>query len=196
MNLFQKFTLRSVLFLFWKKRSKNCLFLRNITRWIESFFPILLKDLSLFFSHNMTFKNWTFLKNMTQRIELFKCDLEPRIILQFDSNNWIWLKALNPFFNMTQRIEPFFWTWLTETFLNYNSKNCFLKKYDSQNSKNWTFFFSQMTRRLDFSFSNMSDRNNFFLLKKKKRWLEELIFWKYQSNYTNFILMTQRIFFL
>ena len=30
---------------------------------------------------------------------------------------------------------------------------------------------------------------------KKKRWLEELIFWKYQSKYRNFILMTQRIEF-
>ena len=157
MNLFQKFTLRIVLFCF-KKRikelnsflfdvtqrielffqfdSKNCLLLRNITRWIESFFffSILLKDLSLF-SHNMTFKNWTFLKNMTQRIE---------------PSFSIWLKELNLFLNMTHR-----------NFLNYNSKNCFLQKYDSQNSKNWTFF-SQMTRRLDFSFSNMSDRNNLF----------------------------------
>ena len=142
--------------------------------WI--FFSILLKDLS-FFSHNMTFKNWTFLKNMTQRIELFKCDLEPRIILQFDSNNWIWLKALNPPFQYDSKNWTLFWTWLTETFLNYNSKNCFLRKYDSQNSKNWTFFFSQLIRRLDFSFWNMSDRNNFFFWKKddSKNWFSENI---------------------
>ena len=185
MNFFQKFTLLiEPFFVFEKKKkdqrielfsfrcdpknwtffqfdSKNCLLLRNITRWIESFFFFQYYSKTwAFFSHNMTFKNWTFLKNMTQRIELFKCDLEPRIILQFDSNNWIWLKALNP---------PF--------------------QYDS---KNWTFF-SQMTRRLELSFTNMSDRIKLFFL--KKRWLEELIFWKYQSNYTNFILMTQRIEF-
>ena len=201
MNLFQKFTLRIVLFFLkksknwtlffsmWPKElnffqfdSKNCLLLRNITRWIESFFFFNITQRLEPFSHNMTFKNWTFLKNMTQRIELFKCDLEPRIILQFDSNNWIWLKALNPPFQYDSKNWTLFWTWLTETFLSYNnSKNCFVKKYDSQNVKNWTFF-SQMTRRLDFSFSNMSDRNNFFFL--KKRWLEELIFWKYQSNCT------------
>ena len=195
-----------------KKRSNNCLLLRNITRWIESFFSILLKDLSLF-SHNMTFKNWTFLKNMTQRIELFKCDLEPRIILQFDSNNWIWLKALNPPFQYDSKNWTLFWTWLTETFLNYNSENCFLIKFDSQNSKNWTFF-SQMTRRLDFSFSNMSDRNNFFFEKKMTRRIDFLkisiklyklyfddsknwAFFFYKKNMTHrnwtFFHMTQRI---
>ena len=198
MNLFQKFTLRIVLFLFWKKIKELNSFLFDVTQRIE-FFSVWLKELSAFkkyysmnwifffqyysktwafFSHNMTFKNWTFLKNMTQRIELFKCDLEPRIILQFDSNNWIWIKALNPPFQYDSKNWTLFWTWLTETFLSYNnSKNCFVKKYDSQNVKNWTFF-SQMTRRLDFSFSNMSDRNNLFFFWKKddsKNWFSENI---------------------
>ena len=52
-----------------------------------------------------------------------------------------------------------------------------------------------MTRRLELSFTNMSDRIKLFFEKKKKSWLEELIFWKYQSKYRNFILMTQRIEF-
>ena len=139
----------------------------------------------------MTFKNWTFLKNMTQRIELFKCDLEPRIILQFDSNNWIWLKALNPPFQYDSKNWTLFWTWLTETFLNYNSENCFLIKFDSQNSKNWTFYFTNDSKTWTFFFQICLIEITFFF--KKKKCLEELIFWKYQSNYTNFILMTQRI---
>ena len=43
-----------------------------------------------------------------------------------------------------------------------------------------------MTRRLELSFTNMSDRIKLFFEKKKKRWLEELIFWKYQSKYRNY----------
>ena len=155
-----------------------------------------------------------FWKIWLKGLNFFKCDLEPRIILQFDSNNWIWLKALNPPFQYDSKNWTLFWTWLTETFLSYhNSKNCFVKKYDSQNAKNWTFF-SQMTRRLDFSFSNMSDRNNFFFWKKddSKNWFSENInqiiqtlfwwlkelssffFWKDMThrNWT-FFHMTQRI---
>ena len=78
-----------------------------------------------FFFFQYDSKTWAFfskydlqelnlLKNMTQRIELVEYDLEPRIIFHFDSNNWIWLKALNPpsqydsknwtlFLNMTHR---------------------------------------------------------------------------------------------
>ena len=81
-------------------------------------------------------KNWTFLFwidtelrmivfNMTQSIQSSFFNLTQRI--EYDSKHW------TLFFNMSQRIEPsfplwlkelnFFWTWITETFLNYNSKN-------------------------------------------------------------------------
>ena len=128
----------------------------NITQRLEPFFLIIWPS-----------RIEPFLKNMTQRIELFKCDLERRIILQLNSNNWIWLKAWNP---------PV--------------------QYDS---KNWTFF-SQMTRRLDFSFSNMSDRKLFFWKKDdSKNWFSENInqiiqtlFW-WLKELSSFLNMTQRI---
>ena len=84
-----------------------------------------------------------------------------------------WRKELNSFFGEIQlntfpiqRIEHSFWIRLTEL-------NSFLEC----DSKNWTFF-SQMSRRLELSFTNMSDRNNFFFLKKKndsKNWFSENI---------------------
>ena len=78
---FSKIYFKNCTFLFWKKRSKNCLLLRNITRWIEFFF------------------------NITQRLEPFfsQYDLqELNLFEKYDSKDWTLL------FNMTQRIEPFF----------------------------------------------------------------------------------------
>ena len=108
------------------------------------------KELNPFFGDSIEHfsdpKNWTFFLNTTHRIELFFWNVTQRIepdFQNFDSKNWT-------LFTRRQTIEPssqndtknwtLFWTWLTETFLNYNSKNCFLVKYDSQNSRNWTFF--------------------------------------------------------
>ena len=100
--------------------------------------------------------------------------------------------------------------WLTETFLNLYSKNWFfLVKYDSQNSKNWTFF-QQMTRRIDF-LKNINQNKETFLMThriklcQKKTWLTELNhffqmthgiepFFLTWLNDLNFLLnMTQRI---
>ena len=212
MNLFQKFTLRIVLFCFLKKNKelnsflfdvtqrielffsltqRIVSFLRNITRWIESFFQYYSKTWA-FFSHNTTFKNWTFLKNMTQRIELFKCDLEPRIILQFDSNNWIWLKALNPPFQYDSKNWTLLWTWLTETYWVIITQRIVLSKNMTHKTQRIEPSFHKWLEDLTFLFQICLIEITFFFF-LKKRWLEELIFWKYQSNYTNFILMTQRI---
>ena len=150
------------------------------------------KELNILFEYDS--QNWTLFWNVTQRIEP---DFQ-----KIDSKNWSLftrrLKELNPLHKMTQRIEPFFlkvWPSTIEPF----------EKYDS---KDWTLLFN-MTQRIEPSFHKwLEDLNfllqicliesNFFLKKKKKRWLQELIFWKYQSKYRNFILMTQRIelFFL
>ena len=53
-------------------------------------------------------------------------------------------------------------------------------------------FFHKWLEDLNFLFQICLIEITFFFF-WKKRCLEELIFWKYQSNYTNFILMTQRI---
>ena len=89
-------------------------------------------------------------------------------------NLFIWLKELNTFLNMTQRIglvskwlkelNLFFSKWLKEF-------NLFFSKWLKELN-----LFSQMTRRLDFSLSNMSDRNTFFWKKDdSKNWFSENI---------------------
>ena len=92
--------------------------------------------------------NWT-LFLMTQRIE--PC------FLIYDSKTWALfqkydLQELNLLKNVIQRIEPFF---LNMTYRNFKSWFV-LFKYDSQNSKSWTFL--QMTRRLELSSRNLSQR--------------------------------------
>ena len=119
----------------------------------EHFFSTWLKENVSFFS-------------LTQRIFLFDTmyDSKNKLIVfgKYDSKNWTF------FFNLTLRIEPSFlnMTQRIEPFSQSDSKNCFF------------FFFSQLIRRLDFSFSNMSDRNNFFFCWKKddsKNWFSENI---------------------
>ena len=134
------------------------------------------KELNILFEYDS--QNWTLFWNVTQRIEL---DFQ-----KIDSKNWSLftrrLKELSPLHKMTQRIEPFF------------------SKYDLQQLN----LLKNMTQRIEPSFHKWLEdltflfqicliESNFFL--KKKRWLQELIFWKYQSKYRNFILMTQRIEF-
>ena len=204
---------------------KDLNFFWNMTQWIELFFnltqriePFLSlkriepsssfswrKELNPFFGDSIEHfsdpKNWTFFLNTTHRIELFFWNVTQRIeqdFQKFDSKNWT-------LFTRRQRIEPssqndtknwtLLWTWLTETFLNYNSKNFFLMKYDSQNSKNWTFF-SQMSQRIELSeekhysqnwtwvieiepffFTWLKELNLFFWL-----WLKELNFFDYDSK--------------
>ena len=90
----------------------------------------------------------------------------------------IWLKELNPFLNMTHR-----------NLLSYNNSNV-LSKNMTHKTQRIEPSFHKWLEDLTFVFQICLIEITFFFL--KKRWLEELIFWKYQSNYTNFIL-TQRI---
>ena len=215
LNLFSKIYSKNCTFLFWKKSKNWTLF---FSMWPKelNFFSVWLKELSPFkkyYSMNWIFfffqyysKTWAFffliiwlsriepfLKNMTQRIELFKCDLEPRIILQFDSNNWIWLKALNPPFEYVPKNWTLFWTWLTETYWVIITQRIVLSKNMTHKTQRIEPSFHKWLEDLTFLFQICLIEITFFFL--KKRWLEELIFWKYQSNYTNFIWMTQRIEF-
>ena len=61
----------------------------------------------------------------------------------------IWVKELNPFLNMTQRIEKFSWFFDSKnwTFFEYDSKMWIFLECDSQN---WTFL---LTQRNEFFFS-------------------------------------------
>ena len=104
---------------------------------IEPFWKMWLIEIELF---KYDSKNWTlffFWKRLT----------EPRIdFLQFDSNTWVWLKTLNLFFNITQRIEFFFYNMTHKTqrikpFLKNDSKNLFF-----HDSKNLTFFLNMIQR--------------------------------------------------
>ena len=96
---------------------------------LNSFFGMWLKELNRIF------------KNLTQRIE----------------HSSLGDKELNLLHKMTQRIEPFCEHDSQKLFWITTQK--FLMKYDSQNSKNWTFF-SQMSRRIE--------------LFEEKTWLTEL----------------------
>ena len=168
-----------------------------------------------FWTFSYESKNWTFcsarLKEMnllfctTQRNELFFSMTHG--IVSFCFNNMtrriepsskIWPSRIEPFEKCDSRIELFevwfkklnlfFWIRLTELridFFQFDSKHSILLvQFDS---KNWTFFL-QMTRRLELSFRNMSQRIKPFLKKNDSNWFSE----EYQSDYTNF-LMTQRI---
>ena len=84
---------------------------------------------------------------MTQRIEHFCSKMTQRIELFL-----IWLKELNPFFNTTRRIEPFF------------------LQYDAEN---WSFLFLNMTQRIEPFFLNMTQRIEPFF---SWIWLKELNF--------------------
>ena len=205
------------LLLIWFNELKSCKRLKELNfcfpQWLKelSFFSIWLKELNFFFE--LDSKGWTFLLSMTQRVEpfywvwlkesllekaqryfLMTHRIEPMRKKLKELNLFffeIWLKELNFFFNMTQRIELFsIWlkelnlllsmTQRIELFFEYDSKNetIFLNttqwiepifKYDSMN---WTLF--NMTRRIEL-----------FFLKKKK-----------DSKNWNFLSMSQRIEFL
>ena len=145
-------TKRMKLFSVWRKELSPFFIM---TRRIEHPFWICLNELNPFVDDSKTFskkkkdfQELNLSKNVTQRIELFwvwfkelnlsflnrhrikddcfQYDSKHSILLfQFDSKNWIWLKALNPLFQyestnrtlfstMTQRIE---------LFLNMNHRN-------------------------------------------------------------------------
>ena len=176
-------------FCFEKKRSKNCLLLRNITRWIESFF---------FF-------------NITQRLEPFFLTIWPSRIEPF----WkIWLKGLNPPFQYDSKNWTFFWTWLTETFWIITQRIVFSKNMTHNTQRiepsfhKWledlTFLFQMCLIEITFFFWKKDDSKNWFseninqIIQTLFWWLKELssffFFWKDMThrNWT-FFHMSQRI---
>ena len=146
-----------------------------------SCFPIWLKELNFFqnaqgiepLSHMNYFLTWlelnSFLINTTQRVEFFHKK---------------WLKALNTFLNLTERVEPFLhWTQRIELFFQqYDSKNwaffCmspklnFLKKKEESPSQ-------KMTQRID-PFRNMTHSIEPFFSTWLKEWF--FFFWLTQKK--------------
>ena len=171
------------LFSIWLKELKS-FFQYDAKNWTFCF-PIWLKELIFSkCSRNWTSLPYELLFYMT-RIELF--------FDQYDSKSRIfhkkWLKVLNTFLNLTERVEPFLhWTQRIELFFcmcpNFFSK-IFLKNnpIPKNDSKNWTpfLFVSTMTQRIELfvndslnwaSFMNLfSIRVEFFFF-----WLNELNF--------------------
>ena len=117
-------------------------------------------------------KNWTFFYTWLKELNLFL----------HESNNWTPLKYSKNwtcFWNVTQRIEPFFlecdsknwtfffWMWpkelnfffaffflkkktqRIELFLEYDPKNWTLRKKKELDSKKWTLFFFDVAQRID-----------------------------------------------
>ena len=138
-----------------------------------------------------------FQKNRTQRIEPFFC------FEKNNSNDWsffIWLKELNPFLNMTHRIDFFFFEIrirLTELNLFSLIWLFFSKESNNWNfqydSKNWTSFYEPLF--------NMTQRDEVFFQIDSKScthffpWLKEITLFL-QNDAQNWILilsMTQRM---
>ena len=200
----------------------------NLFLWTSSQYDS--KSWSLFF--NMTRRIEPFLfSNMTQRIDFQNAQgIEPlfhmiyllfymtRIELffdQYDSKSRIfhkkWLKVLNTFLNLTERVEPFLhWTQRIELFFQpFDSKNWAFFLYESKIFFKFFFliipshkmtprieplFVSTMTQRIELfvndslnwsSFMNLfSIRVEFFFF-----WLKELNFFEYDSiNRTHFFV--------
>ena len=156
LNPFFKIQRNEQLFSAWLKElnlTQGLNFFSNMTRRIEHFVECDSKNWTLFTKDS---KNWTFFEEkLIQRIELFLkifwlkeffkiyfCDLG--VELFFNLN-----QRINTFSTITQKWLTLFWTWLTETFLHFHSKNLFFFYNMIQNSKKWTIYW-QMSRRLYF----------------------------------------------
>ena len=154
-------------------------------------------------------KNWTFLKIIwlqdvlnffvTREMELFSIWIkELRLFFQQYHSTMI-----DPFFNMTHRIEPFWKTWFIEIepsfqhdskmspFLSMTSRIIlFYKMYDSKNwnfwkkkdSKNWTLFLFDVTQRIELFF-NLTQRIEFFFFFSE--WLKDFV--EYDSKNRTFL---------
>ena len=134
-----------------------------MTHRIEPFCSIWLKELNhwTFFFNDL--KNYFF--NLTRRIEPFfdmtwkidfwKMSQIIRTLFEHDSQNWIFILK-----NMTQRIPPFFSTWLTEL----NLSSTWLIEIEP--------FFSTLLKELNPLFLNMTQRFELFSAKKydSKNW--------------------------
>ena len=185
-------------FFFWTNRnmtqSMNWSLLHNMTPRIEPF-KIWLTELNFLKndSKNWTFffqydsKNWTLLLQKKRLIELNMNQKDwtlfeyvSKIVsfsLKYESQNC-------PFFNMTQRIELFFWkkTQRIKLFLECDWKNWALFLCDPQN---WTFFLI-VTQRIEFFYKFDKEVNLF-------TWLKELNLLFFMTQRIELFGMTQRI---
>ena len=218
---------------FFKNDAENWTLLSlNVTSRIWTFLEYDAKNWTLFL---FDAKKWTFISLiwMTPRIVFFKQkNLNELNFLKYDSQNWTfepcvkkikkdsengtllkwffemthrmepfffwtfsrWLKELKSFFNMTQRIEPFVFLKMSQRIeLKKMLKElniCFIWTTFLHDSMNW--FFSQFDSK-SWVFSNMTQRVGFFF------WisLEELnIFFYHDSKELNlslFLNFTQRL---
>ena len=129
-----------------------------------------------------------FQEKLTQRIEPFWSFFwlqELKTFLRLGRWNFfsIWIKELSVSSTITQKWWTLFWTWLTETFLHFHSKNCFFFKNDAKfkemnllltnESKTWTFFQKYVCKNLTFL---KNTRRIDYL--KKYQWKNKETFWK------------------
>ena len=198
---FSDMTQRIESFVFWKNYS---------SKWA---LKVWLKELNLFLHDS---QNWTSLfPRNTQRIELFKLliEFEPLFMNLFS----IWLKELKSFFYLTQRIEPFlcsnmsqrieppfmnlFSIWLKELksffymtqklsllfWIRLKESNPFLNVTLKKKIKILNSFQKIMTQRIEPFFLEMNDS------KKRTSLSYELLFYMTQRIEPSFLNTTQRI---
>ena len=135
---------------FWKFDSKDWTFesvtqstepfFFNMSQRIEPTFPIWLKELIFFFW--IWLKELIFFLILTQRIQFLNSFTNMAYSKSSTHLNlFIWLNELDlfymtqriePYWIITQRIEPFFFSWLKE-----------LNLFFECDAKNWTFFFEE-----------------------------------------------------
>ena len=154
--------------------------------WLKelNFFEYWLKELNFF---ECDAKTWTFFLDMTQRLILFLLNFDKKIkelnlLFKSDSKNWIWLKGLNFFFSVTQRIQ----------FLNSFTNMAYSKSSTHLNLFIWLneldlFYMTQriepywiITQRIESSFSWLKELN---FLKR----LNELNIFCDPKNWTFFV---------
>ena len=167
---------------------------QQMTQIIETFFES--KNWTFFQKYNS--KNWTFFQHDSKNWNdskdwtfFFGFNLTEKIVYIYIYIYLTWLKELNPFKKVTQRIEPSFWTCFNELnpFFYHDSKTWTLFSFRCD-SKNWTLlliwlkelnFLFHMTRRLDPFWYDLEELN---LLKKddSKNWTLFLIIWLKELN--------------
>ena len=120
-------------------------------------------------------KDWLSFFNLTSRIVLcWKFWLK-----EMSHSFTIWPKELNPFLNMSQRIEPLFLSYDSKFFLDMTQK---IELFLTNDSKNWTFF-QKMTHR------NWKKSQNTTQKYDSKNWT---CFWKWLTELKLFFSINSR----
>ena len=180
---------------FFQYDSKNCLFFFNVTRRIEPLFECLnelnpfvdwLKELNpvFFFFCQYDSKDWTF-EVWFKELNLFFLNTTHRIkdwFFQFDSKNWMWLKALNPRFSTwLKKNWTFFSVWLED--LNFLLEICLIE-LNLLKKKKWLeeLIFRKISIKIKKHFL-MIQRINWALFSE---WLKDFV--EYDLKESNFFL--------